>query len=277
MQRERDELQGAAGQKGNLLEEARAHVEILRRELERLKVELQSRDEKEEEEEREGDQENRQEEEQRKLTVVEELKEELQQFHKRRRDEEETHQSRAFAAVRREVERQEVGSEAALQRCGRRVRLPEQDVCVSPLTSNAANKKKSPKTTGRKRKSCEVEGLLFSENKKHRLRENKQSSSVAKAKADRALQKVGELIQSSPSILSSKAKSIMGLSGGRAAAETKTIPATKVRRGRKKLYKATVSSPLLDSPDTVFTGPLEEKESDHLIIKRQLRSKTCRK
>lgn len=84
-------------------------------ELERLKVELQSRDEKEEEEEQEGDQENRQEEEQRKLTVVEELKEELQQFHKRRRDEEETHQSRAFAAVRREVERQEWGSEAALQ------------------------------------------------------------------------------------------------------------------------------------------------------------------
>lgn len=44
----------------------------------------------------------------------------------------------------------------------------------------------------------------------------------------------------------------MGLSGGRAAAaETKTVPATKVRRGRRKLYKATVSSPLLDSPDTV--------------------------
>ncbi|XP_075891258.1 kinesin-like protein KIF20B isoform X2 [Nelusetta ayraudi] len=282
MQRERDELQGAAGQKANLLEEARAHVETLRRELERLKVELQSRDEKEEDEdeedEEEGDQENRQEEEQRKLTVVEELKEELQQFHKRRRDEEETHQSRAFAAVRREIERQERGSEAAPQRCGRRVRLPEQDVCVSPLTSNAANKKKSPKTTGRKRKSCEVEGLLFSESKKHRLRENKQSSSVAKAKADRALQKVGELIQSSPSILSSKAKSIMGRSGGRAAAaETMTVPATKVRRGRKKLYKATVSSPLLDSPDPVFAGPLEEKESDHLIIKRQLRSKTCRK
>lgn len=44
----------------------------------------------------------------------------------------------------------------------------------------------------------------------------------------------------------------MGRSGGRAAAaETMTVPATKVRRGRKKLYKATVSSPLLDSPDPV--------------------------
>lgn len=76
-----------------------------------------------------------------------------------------------------------------------------------------------------------VQGLLFSENKKNRLRENKQvrlkrtlssdacprarlcspvsplslqSPSLAKAKADRAVQKVGELIHSSPSILSSK-------------------------------------------------------------------------
>lgn len=74
-----------------------------------------------------------------------------------------------------------------------------------------------------------VQGLLFSEHKKHRRRENKQvrlkgsvnsdacphtlcstvhlclqSPSVAKAKADRALHKVSELIHSSPSILSSK-------------------------------------------------------------------------
>lgn len=47
------------------------------------------------------------------------------------------------------------------------------------------------------------------------------------------------------------AKSMMGLSGRREVAETKTLPATKVRRGRKKLYKASVTSPLLDSPDSV--------------------------
>lgn len=129
-------------------------------ELERLKVELQSRDEEEREEA--VDKENRPEEEQRKLTVVEELKEELQQFHKRRkverrqRDEEEAHQSRAFEAVQKEIERQEAKSDAR-PRGGRRVRLPELDVCVSPLTSNAANRRRSPKTTGRKRKSCEVE------------------------------------------------------------------------------------------------------------------------
>lgn len=51
--------------------------------------------------------------------------------------------------------------------------------------------------------------------------------------------------------LSLAAKSITGLSGGRAAAGTKTLPTSKVRRGRKKLYKPSVTSPLLDSPDTV--------------------------
>lgn len=145
------ELQAAAERKGSLLEEMRTHVEPLRRgegllrnsptaviqpltpstlfhflsalELERLKVELQSRDEEEEREEEKENvhKENRQDEEQRKLTVVEELKEELQQFQRRRRverkqrDENETPQSQAFAAVQREIERQEAGSDTARQ------------------------------------------------------------------------------------------------------------------------------------------------------------------
>lgn len=60
----------------------------------------------------------------------------------------------------------------------------------------------------------------------------------------------------SHSVCPSPAKSIMGLRGGLAAAAvTKTVPTTKVRRGRKKLYKATVSSPLLNSPDTDTVRP----------------------
>lgn len=88
-------------------------------ELERLELELQSREEEEQQEE--VDKENRPDEEQRKLTVVEELKEELQQFHRRRKverrqqDGEESHLSRAFDAVQLEVERQEATSETRLQ------------------------------------------------------------------------------------------------------------------------------------------------------------------
>uniref|UniRef100_A0A087XLK7 Uncharacterized protein n=2 Tax=Poecilia formosa TaxID=48698 RepID=A0A087XLK7_POEFO len=48
--------------------------------------------------------------------------------------------------------------------------------------------------------------------------------------------------------------------------------ATRPRRGRKKLFKLDVSSPLLDSPHTMPGGNEEDKESDHLIIRRHLRS-----
>lgn len=44
-----------------------------------------------------------------------------------------------------------------LRTCGGRVPLPEQDACDPPLGSNLADRNKVPKTTGRKRKSCEVE------------------------------------------------------------------------------------------------------------------------
>lgn len=48
----------------------------------------------------------------------------------------------------------------------------------------------------------------------------------------------------------------MGLGVGRATAESKTVQPTKAKRGRKKLYKAAFSSPLLYSPDTVRLEPL---------------------
>lgn len=86
-------------------------------ELERLKVELQRREEDEEEEE---EKENRQVGEQGKLTLVEELKEEIQQLQDRRNregkhQEEEKQKRRVFAAVRREIERQEEEKGAGLQ------------------------------------------------------------------------------------------------------------------------------------------------------------------
>ncbi|XP_037836535.1 kinesin-like protein KIF20B [Kryptolebias marmoratus] len=142
-----------------------------------------------------------------------------------------------------------------------------QEVCVSPLRSNKAKRKKIPQTLSRKRKSSEVEGLVFSENKKNRgnTRNNKQDQE------DRALQKIEELVQSSPSVLSSKAKTVPRL------VKEGSMKETKPRRGRKKLFKMDASSPLLDSPHATSGGAEDDKESDHLIIRRQLRSKTCRK
>ncbi|KAM9336984.1 kinesin-like protein KIF20B [Symphorus nematophorus] len=236
-EREREELQRVASEKDKLVEETYRQTEALRRELECLKEELQRREER-------G----------------------RQQLEDRVED---GGRSREFEAVRREVER--------LQRLKEDKDGQLQDAGVSPLRSNMADRKKA-QTTGRKRKSYEVEDLVFSENKRNRLRantrNNKQSRSVVKDRRDCALQKIGDLIHSSPSILGSKAKTIIGLVSGHAVDRDTVTTATKPKRGRRKLYK---TDELLDSPLMMSGGAEEKKESDHLIIKRQLRSKTCRK
>ncbi|XP_026170456.1 kinesin-like protein KIF20A [Mastacembelus armatus] len=255
-ERAKQDLHQMLTEKEKLLEESRRQLEALKQELE----ELQSREE-------EG-KENRVEE--RTPLLVEELKEELQKFQERRggpQEEEQRLRSREYEAVRTEVERLKENNS---QRC--RVRAhPEEEVRGSPLRSNMADRKKTPKVSGRKRKSCAVEDLVFSENKRNNARGKKQE------KKDGALQKIGELIQSSPSMLSSKAKTIIGLVSGQPVEKEAVTTTTKPRRGRRRLYKMDACSPLLDSPLMMSAGTVDQKESDHHIIKRQLRSKTCRK
>ncbi|XP_071318051.1 kinesin-like protein KIF20A isoform X2 [Trachinotus anak] len=262
-ERERHELQRVLMEKETVVAETHRQMEILRQELEHLKEALQRREEEEKE--------NRVEEE-RKVSVVEELKEEIQRFQERRGGApkaEERGGGREFEAVKREVKREM----ERLQRLKAERENNTQDVHVSPLRSKMADRKKTPKATARKRKSCEVEDLVFSENKRNRVRGNTRTNK--QEKRDGTLQKIGELIHSSPSILGSKAKTIIGLVSGHSVEKETVTVATK--RGRKKLFRTDASSPLLDSPHMTSGGAEEEKESDHVIIKRQLRSKTCRK
>ncbi|XP_070708234.1 kinesin-like protein KIF20A isoform X2 [Pempheris klunzingeri] len=284
VEREREELLLVASEKENLIEDSQRQTETLRKDLERLKEDLLRREEEEE------DKENREVEE-RKVSVVEELKGEIQRLQERRgkqqqqQEEEEEEggrrrkrKSREYDAVKREMERlQRLKEERETHLQGN-----TQDVLLSPLRSNmsSADRKKTPKTTARKRKSCQVEDLVFSENKRNRARgntrNNKQSPPAMKDRRDGTLQRIGEMIHSSPSILGSKAKTIIGLVSGHSVDKEAVTTATKPRRGRKKLYKTNAS--LLDSPLMLSGGvATEEKESDHVIIKRQLRSKTCRK
>ncbi|XP_015251664.1 PREDICTED: kinesin-like protein KIF20A [Cyprinodon variegatus] len=136
-----------------------------------------------------------------------------------------------------------------------------QDVCASPLRSNSAVRKKLSRTVGRKRKNGEVEGLFLSESKRNRSR------ACSDNLEDGVLQTIQELIQNPQSVFSSKAD----------PAPPKEASANRPRRGRKKLFKLDASSPLLESPQTMLGNEKEEKESDHLIIKRQLRSNSSRK
>ncbi|XP_035002284.1 kinesin-like protein KIF20B isoform X2 [Hippoglossus stenolepis] len=240
--------------------------------------------------------------EERKGSVVEELKEEMHRLQekkgRREGEEEEGGRSKKYEEVKREMER--------LQRLKEEREKHKQDVHVSPQRSNMADRKKI-KTTGRKRKSCEVEELVTSENKRNKVRRNAQGphQSAAVKRDGGALQKIGELIHSSPSILGSKGqrvqlpvtvkpqtshqhkhsplvdihktKTIIGLVSGHSVEREPVTTATRPRRGRRKLYKTDASSPLFVSPHMTSVGAEEEKESDHLIIRRQLRSKTCRK
>ncbi|XP_064806882.1 kinesin-like protein KIF20B isoform X1 [Oncorhynchus masou masou] len=151
--------------------------------------------------------------------------------------------------------------------------------------------------SARKRNSNEMEkGPVESENKKNiklrvNNRVNMQSPTVLgvktdqnkqwtpaslKAKKDGTVQKIGDFIQSSPTLLGGEAKSIMGIVNGRS---TKRERATSVKpkRTKRKLYKTEISSPLDISSLPIIGLDHDEKESDHLIIRRQLRSRTARK
>ncbi|KAM7370279.1 hypothetical protein PAMP_009842 [Pampus punctatissimus] len=239
---------------------------LQRRGKEEAKENLQRRGEEEKENPQRWEEEKNlqtREEEERKVSVVEELKQEIQRLQERRADKwRSRRRSREFDAVKREMERlqrlkeeRETHTQSVLGSSGR-VLHPEQDVPVSPLRSSVADRKKTHKPT--KRKSWEVQDLVFSENKRNRVRGNIQNNK--QEKNDGTLQKIGELIHSSPSILSSKAKTIIGVVSGHMVKKETVTAATKSRRGRRKLYKMGVSSPLIDSPHLTDTSPVSHQQ-----------------
>ncbi|KPP76651.1 hypothetical protein Z043_103990, partial [Scleropages formosus] len=156
---------------------------------------------------------------------------------------------------------------------------PELEIQFTPLQPNKVNIKRqggdSPVTVkitraAKKRKSSEMDkDPVESENKKNskrtansrmtedceksmprysrtagRLRQEESQSSV-KAKKDGTLQKIGDFLQSSPTILGCKAKKIMELVNSKSPeAEGNTADALKSRKSKRKLYKTEISSPL---------------------------------
>ncbi|XP_045065754.1 kinesin-like protein KIF20B isoform X1 [Coregonus clupeaformis] len=188
----------------------------------------------------------------------------------------------------------------------RRFPKPELEIQFTPLHSNKLNVRRQGENksvtikiprSAKKRKSNEMEkDPVESENKKNiKLRGNnrvnmqsptvlgiktdqkkQQTPASLKGKYDGTLQKIGDFTQSSPTLLGSKAKTILGIVSGRST-EREKAKAVKPKRTKRKLYKTDISSPL-DIPSHPIIGlDQDEKESDHLIIKRQLRSRTARK
>ncbi|XP_066410831.1 kinesin-like protein KIF20B [Molothrus aeneus] len=102
---------------------------------------------------------------------------------------------------------------------------------------------------------------------------NKKSSK----KKDGTLQKIGDFFQSSPTIIHSKAKKLIETISSPKSAEQENVKENelKPKRAKRKLYTTDISCPL-DIPSTSILVEQKEKESDHLIIKRRLRSRIAK-
>ncbi|NXY67046.1 KI20B protein, partial [Glareola pratincola] len=115
-----------------------------------------------------------------------------------------------------------------------------------------------------------------SSRKEYSLRKQESTSSKTSAKKkDGTLQKIGDFFQSSPTIIHSKAKKLIATISSPKSAEPEGVKENdlKPKRAKRKLYSTDISRPL-DIPASSVKQ--KEKESDHLIIKRRLRSKPAK-
>ncbi|XP_073722890.1 kinesin-like protein KIF20B isoform X3 [Misgurnus anguillicaudatus] len=178
---------------------------------------------------------------------------------------------------------------------------PELEISFTPLKPDRINVRKPGeeesvtiklRRTARKRKSPEMEAVESENRKNRRLRVNKEniqsvetpkvqrkiasrdSPASLKGKKDGALQKIGDFIQSSPTLFGSKAKKIMSMV--KSPEPLNPSENNKPKRSKRKLFKTHVSSPF-DIPSHPIGGCEDDKESDHLIIKRKLRTRTAKR
>ncbi|XP_059215489.1 kinesin-like protein KIF20B [Centropristis striata] len=111
-------------------------------------------------------------------------------------------------------------------------------------------------------------------------RHDSQSSILSRKEG--TLQKIGDFLQSSPTLLGSKAKKMMSLVSGRADADSAAHSSSsssislRAKKNKRKLYRPEISSPMDMPSHPIISREPEEKESDHQIIKRRLRSRMAK-
>ncbi|CAJ1066835.1 LOW QUALITY PROTEIN: kinesin-like protein KIF20B [Xyrichtys novacula] len=105
------------------------------------------------------------------------------------------------------------------------------------------------------------------------------SQSSIRSRKEGTLQKIGDFLQSSPTLLGSKAKKMMSLVSGRVDADSAASSSSssslslRAKKNKRKLYRPEISSPMDMPSHPIICREPEEKESDHQIIKRRLRSR----
>ncbi|XP_056904011.1 kinesin-like protein KIF20B isoform X4 [Takifugu flavidus] len=105
------------------------------------------------------------------------------------------------------------------------------------------------------------------------LTSRQDSKSSICSRKEGTLQKIGEFLHSSPTLLGTKAKKMMSLVSGHsdAAASSSSFGLTS-RKSKRRLYRPEISSPMEVPPHPIISREPEDKD-DHLSIKRRLRSR----
>uniref|UniRef100_A0A670HN26 Kinesin family member 20B n=1 Tax=Podarcis muralis TaxID=64176 RepID=A0A670HN26_PODMU len=159
---------------------------------------------------------------------------------------------------------------------------PEMEIQFTPLQPNKMEVKhqgssatvtiKVPKARKRKSSAMDETAPDGSPRKDYPLRSKQLASAIrSPGNVGGALQKVGNFFQSSTN-LQSKAKKLMATMKSPRSTEQESIKEndSKPKRARRKLYTMDISSPMEFSGQVIV---MDQKESDHEIIKRRLRTK----
>ncbi|XP_024857829.1 kinesin-like protein KIF20B isoform X2 [Kryptolebias marmoratus] len=149
-------------------------------------------------------------------------------------------------------------------RRSKRRATPEEEVEAENRRNTRS--KLTPKLTPHKEEGCSPAGSY-------------NSHSSVQSRKEGTLQKIGEFLQCSPTLLGTKAKKMMGLVSSRVDADSPDSSSSlrlRAKKSKKKLYRPSISSPMEMPPHPIISRDTEEKESDHQLIKRRLRSRKAK-
>ncbi|XP_058698011.1 kinesin-like protein KIF20B [Poecile atricapillus] len=149
-----------------------------------------------------------------------------------------------------------------------------EDFVTSENKRNAKPAMADSPSTSNKKKTATAQSLR----KERPLRRQESTLNKKSAKKkDGTLQKIGDFFQSSPAIIHSKAKKLIETISSPKSAELENVKENelKPKRAKRKLYSTDTYCPL-DTPGSSILVEQKEKESDHLIIKRRLRSRIAK-
>ncbi|NWH88354.1 KI20B protein, partial [Aegithalos caudatus] len=149
-----------------------------------------------------------------------------------------------------------------------------EDFVTSENKRNAKPPMADSPSTSNKKKTATTQSLR----KEYSLRRQESTLNKKSAKKkDGTLQKIGDFFQSSPTIIHSKAKKLIETISSPKSAEPENVKENELmpKRAKRKLYSTDISCPL-DIPSSSILVEQKEKESDHLIIKRRLRSRLAK-